>query len=387
MRKSLVVVQFVLSLLLIAGSITVYSQLSFMQHQSLGYNKDQMLVVKAPAITDSTFGQRIKVFEAQLLQDPSIAAIAPSSDIPGQGVLDRNGIRKATEDKTHNYLTFISEVNEDFFTTYQMQLAAGRNLEINDSVNFFHVTGKPSILINEQVVKALGFKNNEAAINQNVVFSFGPGEIPAKIVGVVRNYHQRSLKEDYDPMLYLYPAFNNWRYFSVRVNADHLSQTLAGIERSYKDVFSGNPYEYFFLNEFFGRQYQNDLRFGKVFGLFTGLAIFVACLGLLGLSAFMIRLRTKETGIRKVLGASIYSLLVLFAKDFVRLVAVATMIALPLVYLGGNKWLSSYAFHIQPGWLIFAGPPLLLLVISLGMIGVQSLKTALANPVKSLKTD
>ena len=387
LRKSLVVVQFVLSLLLIAGSITVYSQLSFMQHQSLGYNKDQMLVLKAPAITDSTFGQKIKVFQAQLLQDPGIEAFAPSSEIPGKGVMDRNGIRKATEDKTHNYLTFISEVNEDFFTTYQMQLAVGRNLEINDSVNFFHVVGKPGILINEQVVKALGFKNNEAAINQDVIFGAGPGEIQAKIVGVVRDYHQRSLKEDYDPMIYCYPAHDNWRYFSVRVNADHLSQTLAGLEHSYKDVFSGNPYEYFFLNEFFGRQYQNDLRFGKVFGLFTGLAIFVACLGLLGLSAFMIRLRTKETGIRKVLGASIYSLLVLFAKDFVKLVAVATVIALPLVYLGGNKWLSSYAFHIQPGWLIFAGPPLLLLVISLGMIGVQSLKTALANPVKSLKTE
>ena len=387
LRKSLVVVQFVLSLLLIAGSITVYSQLSFMQHQSLGYNKDQMLVVKAPAITDSTFGQKIKVFEAQLLQDPSIAAIAPSSDIPGQLVIGRNGVRKATEDKTHNFLTSISEVNENYFSTYQMPLAAGRNLQINDSVNNFNVTGKPNILINERVVKALGFKSNEAAINQNVVFAYGPGEIPAKIVGVVRNYHQRSLKEDYDPRLYLYPAFNNWRYFSVRVNADHLSQTLAGIERSYKDVFAGNPYEYFFLNEYFGRQYQSDLRFGKVFGLFTGLAIFVACLGLLGLSAFMIRLRTKETGIRKVLGASIYSLLVLFSKDFVKLVAVATAIALPLVYLGASKWLSSYAFHIQLGWFIFAGPPLLLLAISLGMIGIQSLKTALANPVKSLKTE
>jgi putative ABC transport system permease protein len=188
-------------------------------------------------------------------------------------------------------------------------------------------------------------------------------------------------------MLYCYPAYDNWRYFSIQATADHLPQTLATIADAYKTIFPGNPYEYFFLNEYFGRQYQSDQRFGKVFGLFTGLAIFVACLGLLGLSSFMIRLRTKETGIRKVLGASVGSLLVLFARDFVRLVGVATLIAMPLVYLGANRWLSNYAFHIQPGWVIFMGPPLLLLVISLAMIGIQSVKTALGNPAESLKTE
>ena len=188
-------------------------------------------------------------------------------------------------------------------------------------------------------------------------------------------------------MLYWYPSYDNWRYFSIQVKADHLQQTLAGVESAYKNVFAGNPYEYFFLNEYFGRQYQSDQRFGKVFGLFTALAIFVACLGLLGLSAFMIRLRTKETGIRKVLGASIYSLLLLFSMDFVKLVAVATVIAIPMVYWGASQWLRNYAFHIRLDWFIFAGPPFLLLVISLAMIGVQSLRTALTNPVKSLKSE
>ena len=390
LRKSLVVVQFVLSLLLIAGSITVYSQLSFMQRESLGYDKDQILVVKAPSFTDSTFGDKIKVFEASLLQDPLVRGIAPSSDIPGKAVIDRNGMRQASQDKTHNYLTFLSQVNERFLGTYGMSLAAGRNLNRSDTVNPFTSGGRSSkirVLVNEMVVKALGYKNNEAAVNQDIIFSYGPGELSGQIVGVVRNYHQRSLKEGYDPMLYWYPAYDNWRYFSVQLKADHLQQTLAGIERAYKNVFAGNPYEYFFLNEYFGRQYQSDLRFGKVFGLFTGLAIFVACLGLLGLSAFMIRLRTKETGIRKVLGASIYSLLILFSKDFVKLVAVATVIAIPLVYWGASQWLRSYAFHIRLEWFIFVGPPLLLLAISLTMIGVQSLKTALANPVDSLKTE
>jgi putative ABC transport system permease protein len=234
----------------------------------------------------------------------------------------------------------------------------------------------------------LGYKNDAAALNQPIVFGYGPGEVRAEIVGVVRNYHQRSLKEAYDPMLYTYPASNNnWRYYSIHATADHLPQTLATIADTYKLIFPGNPYELFFLNEYFGRQYESDQRFGKVFGLFTGLAIFVACLGLLGLSSFMIRLRTKETGIRKTLGASVSSLLWLFALDFVKLVVMATLVALPVVYFGVNQWLNSYAFHIHPGWLIFIGPPLLLLVISLSMIGFQSLKTALANPVDSLKAD
>jgi len=388
LRKSLVVVQFVLSLLLIAGSITVYSQLRYMQRESLGYDKDQIVVVKAPAFTDSTFDTKMQVFQSDLQQDPAVLDIAPSSDVPGKIVTDRNAMRRATEDKTHNQVTSLSRINDRFLDTYGMSLAAGRNLQKSDTVNPFNpLYGKIRLLLNEKAVRSLGYKSNEAAINKDIIFSYGSGELSGQIVGVVRNYHQRSLKEAYDPMLYWYPAYNDWRYFSVKVKAGHLGQTLAGIGTVYKNLFPGNAYEYFFLNEYFGRQYQSDERFGKVFGLFTALAIFVACLGLLGLSAFMIRLRTKETGIRKVLGASVYSLLLLFSKDFVRLVAVATIIAIPLVFWGASQWLGNYAFHIRLEWFIFVGPPFLLLVISMAMIGVQSLKTALANPVDSLKTE
>jgi putative ABC transport system permease protein len=371
----------------VAGSLTVYLQLKFMQEQHLGYNKDQILVVKAPPLSDSTFPQKIKVFEARLQQDPAVSIIAASSDIPGKTVIDRNGVRRATQDKKQNSNTFISEVNENFLKTYGMTLMAGRNIEVTDSINPFGKIGKAHVLVNERVVQMLGYKNDAEALNQPIVFGFGPGEVSGEIVGVVGNYHQRSLKEGYDPMLYTYPAGNGWRYFSIHATADHLSQTLATIADTYKAVFPGSPYELFFLNEYFGRQYESDQRFGKVFGLFTALAIFVACLGLLGLSSFMIRLRTKETGVRKVLGASVTSLLVLFARDFVRLVVVASLIALPLVYLGAHRWLDNYAFHIEPGWIIFLGPPLLLLVISLAMIGFQSVRTALANPVNSLKTE
>jgi putative ABC transport system permease protein len=206
-------------------------------------------------------------------------------------------------------------------------------------------------------------------------------------LGVVRNYHQRSLREGYDPVIYLYPSFNPWSYFSVHVDALHLQQNLGAIEGAYKNVFAGYPFEYFFLNEYFDRQYQSDQRFGKVFSTFTILAIFIACLGLLGLSSFVIRMRTKEIGIRKVLGASPYSLVTLFSRDFVRLVLLASVIAGPVIWFAASRWLQDYAFHIQLGWLVFILPPLLLLTLSLVTIGIQSLRASAANPVKNLRTE
>ena len=242
-------------------------------------------------------------------------------------------------------------------------------------------------MINEEIVKALGFRSNEDAIHQPVIFSYGQGEIHAEIIGVIKSYHQRSLKEVYDPIIYLYPARNNWQYISMQVNTANLAQNLASIEASYKNIFSGDPFEYFFLNEFFNNQYQADQRFGKVFTLFTVLAIFVACLGLLGLSSFVSRLRIKEIGIRKVLGATTYSILLLFSRDFIKLVCIASLIAIPIFYFIADKWLSNYAFHIKLNWFIFIAPPLLLLLISLLTISIQSLRAALANPVKSMRSE
>jgi putative ABC transport system permease protein len=236
------------------------------------------------------------------------------------------------------------------------------------------------------LVRALGYQNNEEAIHQGIVFK-APQEVKGEIIGVIKNYHQRSLKEPYDPILYYYPAWNNWNYFSVQVNANNLNQEIVSIENLYKNIFAGNPFEYFFLDESFNRQYLADQRFGKVLGLFTVIAIIVACLGLLGLSSFVIKLRTKEIGIRKVLGATVYSILVLFSKDFVKLVCVASLIAIPIIYFTGTSWLRNYAFHIHLGWLIFVLPPLLLLAICLITISLQSITAALANPVKNLRTE
>jgi putative ABC transport system permease protein len=162
---------------------------------------------------------------------------------------------------------------------------------------------------------------------------------------------------------------------------------LTGLENLYKSTFPGNPFEYFFLDSYFNEQYQSDQRLAKVFGLFTVLAIVVAGLGLLGLSSFVIKMRTREIGIRKVLGASISSILVLFSKDFVKLVVIASLIAIPVIFFAADKWLANFAFHINLNVLIFIIPPLLLLLVTLITICLQSLKAALSNPVKSLRSE
>ena len=385
LRKVLVSFQFVLSLLLIAGTVTVYRQLSFMRNQSLGYNKDEVLVVKVPPHYDSTYEYKLRSFQAQVLRQPSIADIALSTEIPGEPVVDRNSLRKATDDQTHNFITNIVEVDDHFINTYQMRLAAGRNFTFHDtSSDYQH--DKIKVIVNEEVVKALGYKNNEAAIHQYLTLT-ELDDHHAEIIGVISNYHQRSLREGYDPMIYLYPSRNNWTYFSIHVHAGNISNGMSAIEDSYKSIFSGTPFEYFFMNEFFDRQYRSDQRFGKVFSLFTILTIIVACLGLLGLSSFIVRLRVKEIGIRKVLGASVYNILVLFSKDFIVLVAISSVIALPVTYFLVHLWLSNYAFHIPVDGFLFIAPPLILLIISLVTIGLQSFKTALANPVKSIKSE
>ena len=328
-------------------------------------------------------------FKNALLKNPSVNGITGTSDIPGKLIVGRNSVRKASEDKTHNFVTYIMQADENFVPTFEMQLAAGSNFSENDSssIRFDNQPKNLKIMVNEEVVKALGYKNNEAAIHQPVIFSYGNGENKAEIIGVVKNYHQRSLKERYDPILYVYPSYNYWTYLSVHVRASNMAKNLASIEASYKAIFADSPFEYFFLNDYFNNQYQADQRFGKVFSLFTMLAIFVACLGLLGLSSFLSRLRIKEIGIRKVLGAPVYSILVLFSRDFVKLVCLASVVASPIFYFVSNIWLRNYAFHIKLNWVMFVVPSLVLLFISLITISIESLKAALANPVDSIHSE
>jgi putative ABC transport system permease protein len=386
LRKSLVAFQFALSILLIAGTMIVYKQLRYMRNQNLGYNKDQILVVKAPSVIDSTFNSKIYAFRNELLKNAAISNMAPSSEIPGRRIFDRNSARKAGQDKNVRFVPFLVEIDQNFLPTYQMQLACGSNLPERAAVNMYDAK-KTKVLINEETVKRLGFANNEAAVNQIIYLTAWVGEIECEVTGVVKNYHQRSLKEDYDPIIYYPNGYANWGYFSINLQTTDLSKNLASIEKLYHQLFPGNAFESFFMNEYFNRQYKTDQQLGNIFGLFTILAIFIACLGLTGLATYAIRLRTKEIGIRKVLGASVQGIVYLFYRDFMKLVFLAALIAIPVVYYLASKWLNNFAFHIQLGWLVFIAAPLLLLLIAFVTIGLQSVRAAMDNPVNSLRND
>ncbi|MEM6846184.1 MAG: ABC transporter permease [Bacteroidota bacterium] len=386
LRKALVSFQFILTIMLIIGTITVYKQLSFMRNQDLGYAKDQLLVVKSPAIYDSTITQQITSFKTELARHSAIRQIATSTEIPGETIFARNLIRKKGEERSMDVGCFYLEIDQDFINTFEMTVVAGRNLREEEKIPSFEAK-YAKILINEALVKNLGYSSNEDVLHERLIFTLTQIPKEGEVIGVVKNYHQRSLQQDYDPILFYYPGWNRWKYLTINLQTDQLSETMAYIEQQYQQAFPGNALEYFFLDDYFNRQYEADQRFGSIFSVFTTLAIIVACLGLFGLSAFTLKQRTKEIGIRKVLGASVARILALLSQDFVKLIFIASLIALPIAYFAIQRWLSNYAFHIEISVWLFLLPLLLMLAIALATVSIHTLKAALANPAKSLRQE
>lgn len=398
LRKCLVAFQYVLSIFLIAGTITIYRQLTYMEEEDPGYNKEQVLVLKAAAISDSTYANRIEYFKNEILELPTIVKITASGEIPGHAITDRNSVRNLSDDVKENVITYIVSVDDDFIGTFEMTLVAGRNFNDNDQFimnsgneqlitddGYLVAGGQNRILINEDLANKLEFAKPEDAVNQIVILRIGPMNYAAEVIGVVRNHHQVSLKEKYDPIVYFYPKFQDWKYFSVRLTPQNVEETLATVKDLYSEAFPANAFEYFFLDDHFNRQYQSDRQFGAIFGGFTFMAIIIACLGLFGLGVFSVTQRTREIGIRKVLGASVSSILILFSGDSVRLLVVSYFIAVPLIYLAVDNWLNNFAFHIGMDWQIFLLPPVFLLAISIVTIVAICLRAAMMNPVVSLK--
>jgi putative ABC transport system permease protein len=381
LRQGLVSFQYILSIFLIAGSIAIYQQLQYMEKSDPGYAKDQMLIVRSPSVYDSTISFKMRAFEHTLAQIPTVAGIAASDDIPGQTIGGRNTVRREGQTRDDDRLTYLVGVSRSFFETYNVPLVAGRTFEDTDDT----FGNAPRVMINEEICTRMGFKSPAEAIGSNVILRFGQGARVAEVIGVVKNYHQRSLKDTYAPILYFHPNGENWNYLSIRLTTRNLGNALAAIRKAYDTSFPYNAFDYFFLDDHFNRQFQNDRRFGTIFGIFTTLAIIIACLGLFGLSIFAVTQRTKEVGIRKVLGASVTAILAIFSKDSVKLVLISYAIAVPLIYLAVSSWLSGFAFHISPGWTIFLLPPLLLLAISTGTIVVVCLRAALSNPTRALR--
>ncbi|MEO0330767.1 MAG: ABC transporter permease, partial [Bacteroidota bacterium] len=376
LRKTLVVLQFAASVFLIAGTLIVYQQIMYMQNQELGVAIDQTLVIEAPSVVDdSVYADRIEVFKSALTRNTSIKAATASTAVPGNKPnWNAGGIRLLSQDDTESNQYRVIGIDYDFLDAFQLEIISGRNFSRDFS------TDESTVLFNESAVKLLGFDDVEEALNKEIFF-WGD---TFNIVGVIKDYHQESLKADFDPLIFrLMPASRS--YFSLKVETARLSETIATANQVWDNYFPGNPFNYFFLDDHFNKQYQADLRFGQTFSFFALLAIFVACLGLFGLSSFMAVQKTKEIGIRKVLGSSVSGIVALLSKDFVRLVIIASVVSLPIVYLVMRSWLADYAFRIEIAWWLLLTPVILVLLIALFTISFQTIRAALADPAKSLR--
>ncbi|HYF33511.1 MAG TPA: ABC transporter permease [Chitinophagaceae bacterium] len=375
-RQVLVTLQFAISIILIISTAVVFKQLRYMQQKSLGFDREH--VVTLPYNTG--LGERYEAFRNELLANSNVKDAGRSSRIPTGRLLDAMGSQIDRGDSlapTNADIKYVS-ADHDFVTTYGVKIVAGRNF----SRDFSTDTG--SFLLNEAAVKVLGLKGNEEVIGKN----FQYGNRRGKIIGVFNDFHFESMHQKIVPLVLLVPrSQSNFGNLSIKVSGNNIPAALGHIESTWKKFLPEVPYQYTFLDENFDRLYQAEQRQGTIFTVFACIAIFIACLGLFGLSAFAITQRIKEIGIRKVLGADVSTIVALLSKDFLKLVAIAAVIAFPVAWYAMNNWLEDFAYRINiPVW-IFVVAGILAALVALATISFQAIKAALANPVKSLRTE
>ncbi len=376
LRKGLVVFQFVASVVLISGSVIVYQQLKFMRNKDLGIDINQTLVLKGPGVVvDSLFQQSLEGMKADAMRIPGVKKMTGSSNVPGDEIFWANGIRKLTSDVSGNISGYIVGMDHDYVDAFGLEIIEGRNFDVTTIRN-------KNVILNRAMAEALDFKDVKSAIGEKVI----QGRDTMEIIGVLENYHQMSLKEAVTPLVYRYtPTFA--QFLSFKMETENYQQLLSQVEQTWNTHFPGNPMDYFFLDQFFNRQYESDKRFGQIFSMFTALAIFVACMGLFGLASFMTIQRTKEIGIRKALGSTSSEVALLLSKGFVVLVLIANLIAWPVAWFIMDKWLQNFPYRIDINPMLFVGAGLIVVVIAFLSVGFQTMKAARVNPAKTLRSE
>lgn len=373
LRKGMVIFQFSASIFLISGAIIVYQQLHFMKSQDLGVTIDQTLVLKGPGVTDSLYDKHLESFKTEVLKIPGIKSMTSSSSIPGHEIYWTMEIRRLSGGNTQPVVVSHAGIDHDYFHSFGIKMAAGRSFDRS----FEH--DNKAVIINRALADILEFKNPGEAINEKLV----DDNDTLEVIGVVENYHQMSLKDEVAPLAFRLTTSSS--FYAIKLEAENYQVVVQSLEEPWKTFFPGNPLDYFFLDQYFNRQYDKDDRFGKVFNLFTVLAIFIASMGLFGLASFMALQRTKEVGIRKVLGSSVGEIVTLLSKDFLKPVLFAAVIALPLAWWAMDRWLQSFPYHISISPLVFVMSGLIVMLIAFISVSSQTLKAALTKPADTLK--
>lgn len=378
-RRALITFQFAISIALITGTIVILKQVSFMQNSNTGVNIEQTLVIHKPSLTDSSWFQKLDAFKNNLKQHAFIKNVCLSRYVPGESIDYSQGfVKQANNPSKKTALLYNNFSDNEFIDLYNLKLIAGRGF----------LPGKKNneIIINRKALAQLDFKKPEDAIGQKI---YNEGwKYEHTIVGVIEDFHQRSLKENFLPTAFMQfedPGLSN--KFSVKIQTEDMKIAISQIEKTWQTVFPGNAFEYFFLDEQYNNQYKADIQFGSIFLLFSTLAIIIACIGLFALTLYTIVHRTKEIAIRKVIGASAYQIFNILTKDYLWLISIATLISIPSMYYIMSKWLGHYAYRIGLSIWFFIIPVFILLLVVLASVSFQVVKAIRTNPVKSLRTE
>jgi putative ABC transport system permease protein len=378
-RKVLVVTQFAISIILIISTAIVFRQLDYIRESSLGFNKDHMVTFQYHNGLDANYEN----FRNELLQSAFIKDATRSSRIPSGRLLDEMNASMESGDSLRPLSADIKYLaaDYDFVPAYGISLAAGRNFSRAFG------TDTSSFLLNVAATKILGIKTPREAIGKN----FAYGNSKGKILGILDDFHFESMHQKILPMILVLPPENQsgstYGEVSVKLAGNNISAALSHLEKTWKKFLPQTPFEYSFLDEKFDELYRSEQRQGTLFTAFACIAIFIACLGLLGLSAFAITQRIKEIGIRKVLGASVGGIVGLLSKDFMKLVLLAAVIAFPLAWWAMYVWLQDFAYRIAIPWWVFLLAGVMAAAVALLTIGVQAIKAGLSNPVKNLRSE
>jgi putative ABC transport system permease protein len=382
LRQALVVVQFALSALLIVSTLIVFRQTKYLNNKDLGFNKEQVLHFQI----QGDIAQKLETFKSELKQSPNILSVTSGYGLPGDQYAG-DGIALPGKDGDKDYSANVFIGDHDYVKTLGLRIIAGRDFSKDMATDV-----KEAFIINETAVKELGFGTPEKAIGQRLNWnewaptdSLNPVK-KGKVIGVVQDFHYKSLHEKLSTsVIQLYPqiAFK----VAVKLKTTDIKNTIAFINNTWNKFSPGYPLDYQFMDESYGKMYQNEEKLSDLLWIFTIMAIIVGCLGLFALAAFSAEVRTKEIGIRKVLGASVFHIVGLLSKNFLLLVTISSLIAFPIAWWTLNDWLKDFPYRVDVSWWVFAIAMVAALTIAFLTVSFQSIKAATTNPVKSLRTE
>jgi putative ABC transport system permease protein len=377
-RKMLVTLQFIVSFILIAGTLLVTRQMNFLKTKKLGFNRDNVITVSLPGDTDST---KLETFRNTLLNDPMITSVAAASSLPGTNI-PINQVNDGNTDLSKALSMQMLFTDRDFIRTMNMKVVAGRDFSKNYSTD-----ATEGFILNQEAVKKMGWQNPAAAIGKTFQWVLPNAVLKkGKVIGVVEDFHFTPLRSSIQPLVMHYVPVR-FRYLYARFNQGNAASVIGIIEKDFKDLFAKQSFEYSFLDDTLNNMYAGEKKLARIFSYFSFLAILIACLGILGLSLYSIQQRVREIGIRKVLGASVFSITYGLVKEFLSPVFIAAIIATPLAWFAMHKWLQDFAYRTNIGWALFLITAAIALFIAVLTISFQAIRAAIANPVRSLRSE